>query len=151
MNNRFEIFTTQIAKVSRFVRKIKTAETAEFNLKSTHVSCLYYLYKYPAGLTARELSDICDEDKAAISRSVEYLEHQGLIKANAKTEKRWKSALLLTEAGSVVAKGIATKVDKIVEVASYGLTEENRKIFYESLQIICENLQKLCENYQEEK
>ena len=151
MNNRFEVFTTQIAKVSRFVRKIKTAETAEFDLKSTHVSCLYYLFKHPDGLTAKELSDICDEDKAAISRSVEDLEKKGLLTADAKKEKRWKSALLLTKEGNVVARSIASKVDKIVEAASNGLTEANRKIFYDSLQIICENLENLCKNYQEDK
>ena len=151
MNNRFEVFTTQIAKVSRFVRKIKTAETAEFDLKSTHVSCLYYLFKRHDGLTAKELSDICDEDKAAISRSVEDLEKKGLLTADAKKEKRWKSALVLTKEGNVVARSIASKVDKIVEAASNGLTEANRKIFYDSLQIICENLENLCKNYQEDK
>ncbi|MBR1984897.1 MAG: DegV family protein [Clostridia bacterium] len=34
MKYRFETFTVQIAKISRFIRKIKTEEVKEFNLKS---------------------------------------------------------------------------------------------------------------------
>ena len=75
MMERFETFTLLISQISRSIRKIKTEEMAEFKLKSPHVSCLYYLYKEKT-LTAKELCDICDEDKAAISRSLLYLEKE---------------------------------------------------------------------------
>jgi len=76
MEKRFELFTTAIAKISRNIRKIKSEEVASINLdlKGPHVSCLYYLYKHKK-LTLKELSLVCDEDKAAISRSIDYLEH----------------------------------------------------------------------------
>ena len=45
MIERFETFTVLITKISRSIRKIKTEEMAKFNLKSPHVSCLYYLFK----------------------------------------------------------------------------------------------------------
>ena len=90
MEQRFETFTTQIAKISRCIRRIKTGEMAEFNLKSPHVSCLYYLYQSD-GMTAKELSDVCDEDKAAISRAISYLEENGYINVIARQKKDIKA------------------------------------------------------------
>ena len=117
---------------------------AEFDLKSTHVSCLYYLYSENT-LTAKELCDICDEDKAAISRSLEYLENNGYLKCESKTVKRYKSPIELTEKGKIIANKISEKIERILEEASIGLSEENRVIFYKSLSLISENLEKLCE------
>ncbi len=147
MKDRFETFTLLIAKISRCIRKIKTEEVAEFNLKSPHVSCLYYLFKHEEALTAKDLCDICDEDKAAISRSIEYLENNGFISCESKTEKRYKSPLMLTEKGKEVGRFIESKIDSILDIASAGLTEEKRIIFYESLELIGENLQKICDEY----
>ena len=149
MKERFETFTKQIAKISRNIRKIKTEEMEKFNLKSPHVSCLYYLYKRNEPMTAKELCDICDEDKAAISRSIEYLEKNDYLSCDSKTEKRYKSPLTLTEQGIKAGKKIAEKIDNILELASTGLSEEDRKIFYKSLILISENLQKFCNKYGE--
>lgn len=144
MEYRFETFTTQISKISRYIRKIKTNEMAGFNLKSTHVTCLYYLYMQNNKLTAKELCDICDEDKAAISRSIDELESNGYIECDSKTEKRYRSPLSLTAKGLELGKYVVDKVDTILTQASEGLSEENRKIFYESLILISDNLQKIC-------
>lgn len=146
MDKRFQVFTLQIAKISRCIRRIKTEEMAEFDLKSPHVSCLYYLYKFKA-LTAKELSGICDEDKASISRSIEYLEHNGYLICNSKAEKRYKSQLSLTDKGNLIGKQLVNKIDNILNLAGNGLSEENRKIFYSSLILISNNLEKICNKY----
>ena len=86
MKERFKTFTVLIMEINRYIHKIKTEEMSEFDLKSPHVSCLYYLYK--AGeLTAKELCDISKEDKASVSRSIEYLETNGFISCNSTTKK----------------------------------------------------------------
>ena len=69
MEERFETFTVLINQISRSIHQLKSAEMAEFELRSSHVSCLYYLYQMKT-LTAKELCDICAEDKANISRTV---------------------------------------------------------------------------------
>jgi len=149
MEERFKIFTIHIAKISRCIRKIKTEEMAEFNLKSPHVSCLYYLYNKNGELTAKELCDICEEDKAAISRSIDYLENCGYLKCNSKTEKRYKSPLFLTEKGKEVGKHVSTKIDNVLNLASAGLSDNDREYFYKSLMLISSNLQKICDMYGE--
>ena len=149
MEERFEMFTLLISKCSRAIRKIKTEEVVEFNLKSPHVSVLYYLYRSKNGLTAKEICDICEEDKALVSRSIVHLEKEGLIVCESKCEKRYKSPLTLTEKGLVVAKEVAKKIAKVLDVSSVGLSEEKRAIFYEGLNVIANNLQKICDNYGE--
>lgn len=146
MKDRFKTFTILINGIGRSVRKIKTQEMSDFGLKSPHVSILYYLYKED-GMTSRELCDVCEEDKAAVSRSIDYLEKNGYLTCESKTEKRYKSPLILTEKGRKTGKHIVDKIDRILQDASIGLSEENRKIFYDSLFLINDNLRNICSNY----
>lgn len=150
MKGRFENFTLLIANINRSIRRIKTGEMEEFDLKSPHVSCLYYLYKMGA-LTAKQLSDICQEDKASLSRSLEFLEENGYIICDSNLKKRYKSPLNLTAKGEEIGKQITDKIDSILDIASVGLSEENRKIMYESLDLINENLENFCKKYEGEK
>lgn len=139
MENRFETFTVLINRISRNIRKIKNQEMAAYNLRSAHVSCLYYLYA-SRGLTATDLCERCEEDKATISRALEYLENSGYLRCESKTAKRYKSPLVLTEKGLATGKLIADKIDGVLEEVSVGLTEEERLSFYRSLTIISESL-----------
>lgn len=139
MQERFETFTVLINRISRNIRKIKNQEMAEYGLRSVHISCLYYLYR-EHGLTATDLCERCEEDKATISRALEYLEANDYLTCQSKSSKRYKSPLILTEKGSEVAKKIADKIDAVLEISSANLTEEERKLFYTSLKIISDNL-----------
>ncbi len=146
MQERFKVFTLLITKVNRCIRKIKTEEMAEFELKSTHVSCLYYLYTMQS-LTAKELGDVCEEDKAAVSRSLEYLEKNGYLEAIEKEHKKYKRPLELTEKGRDIGKQVSERIDNILDKASDGVSDEDRVIFYRSLAQISENLQNICNKY----
>jgi DNA-binding MarR family transcriptional regulator len=118
----------------------------EFDLKSHHVSCIYYLYMQD-GLTARELCDLCEEDKANISRALDFLEKQGYI-CRESVQKRYRSPLYLTEKGKAVGRRLADKMDKMLTLASEGLDEQSRGIMYRSLEIISRNLQCICDEYE---
>lgn len=146
MEERFQAFTGLLADINRCIHKIKAEEMAEFDLKSSHVSCLYYLYNM-VSLTARELCDLCREDKANISRSIKYLENNGYLVCTSKTAKRYQSPLRLTEMGQEVGERISRKIDHIVEKASEGLIEEHRIVMYRSLSLVSGNLQRLCDSY----
>ena len=148
MQERFQNFTVLIMKLNRSIHRIKTQEMAKYNLKSPHVSCLYYLSKY-GSLTAKELCDVCEEDKAAVSRTVEYLEDEGYIVCSSAAQKRYKAAFTLTEKGKAVAAGIAETIDRFVDLAGEGIGEEDRKTLYSCLEKIDLNLSKICEKYGE--
>ena len=150
MEERFKTFTVLITNIARSIHKIKTEEMSEFKLKSSHVSCLYYLYKEQS-LTAKELCDICEEDKANISRAIKHLEESGYLECYSKHQKRYQSPLTLTEKGLETGKHIAEKIDHAIEKVSNGLSEENRLILYRSLTLISDNLQQICEKYDSKK
>ena len=139
MKERFETFTILINRISRNIRKIKNQEMAEYNLRSAHISCLYYLYSAKE-MTATELCERCEEDKATISRAIDYLETSGYITCESKSAKRYKSPLILTEKGIEVAKKIAGKIEAVLKEISIGLTEEERVAFYRSLTVISDSL-----------
>ena len=146
MKERFETFTLLLSKINRNIRKIKTEEMCEFNLKSNHVSCLFYLYKL-GKLTATELCELCQEDKATTSRLLEHLEKDDYVKCDSSQKKRYNSYFVLTEKGIKLGKFISNKINEILEKASIGISEENRKIMYETLKTISNNLDKICEIY----
>ena len=142
MKERFETFTVLIAKISRNIKKIKNQEMAEYGLRSAHISCLYYLYSADL-LTATDLCERCEEDKATISRALDFLEENGFITCESKSAKRYKSPLFLTEKGKEVGKKIFEKVNWVLDEVGAGLNDEEREKFYCSLTIISENLDKI--------
>ena len=140
MDERFETFTVLINRISRNIRKIKNQEMADYNLRSAHVSCLYYIYR--AGtITATELCEKCEEDKATISRALDYLEKNEFITCQSQNTKRYKSPLILTEKGNLVGKKIADKIDGVLDQISNGLTEPERTDFYRYLSIISNSIE----------
>ena len=141
MQQRYETFTILINRISRNIRKIKNQEMAEYHLRSAHVSCLYYIYVLE-NATATDLCERCEEDKATISRALEYLEANGFIIRDVDA-KRYKSPVLLTEKGREAGEKIANKINGVLDKISVGLTEEERVAFYRSLSIISQSLDAL--------
>ena len=143
MKKRFETFTVLINRISRNIRKIKNNEMAEYNLRSAHISCLYYLYS-GKNVTATELCEKCEEDKSTISRAIDYLEKDGYLECEPKNVKRYKSPIILTEKGKKAGKEIAEKINCVLDEISTGLTETERLEFYRMLSVISESLEKVC-------
>lgn len=146
MHERFTNFTLLITRISRSIRRLKTEEMKKWGLKSHHVSCLYYLYRSKS-LTATELCDLCGEDKASLSRAIEFLEDEGYILCNSKIQKRYRTPLKLTEKGIEAGKRISDKVDYVLSATAVGVSDEEREIMYKALSAICLSLEKLEEEY----
>ena len=100
MLQRFQSFVTGVTLCYKSIQKIKATEMTEFGLKGTHVMCLFFLSQHPEGLTAAQLSQMCAEDKAAISRTLAVLQEKGYIQAG---EKKYRAPLRLTPAGQALS------------------------------------------------
>ena len=148
MEERYHTFTSLIASLNRNIRRIKTDAMARHQLKSQHVSCIYYLYRAKS-LTSKELCEISGEDKANLSRTVEYLEKNGFIECRTQEQRRYKSPLRLTSMGEEIGRYLCERMDEVLARASDGVSEENRRIMYEGLAVINENLKKIHEQYTE--
>ena len=113
----------------------------EFGLKGTHVMCIYYLSRNPKGLTASQLSTVCEEDKAAISRTLSELGEKELINTDSdETKKKYRSVITLTEKGEGLAKKLDSLIGQWVNFGGDGLTDDEREVFYRSLEKISNNL-----------
>ena len=148
MQERFEMFTVLINRISRDIRRIKNQEMAAYHLRSAHVSCLYYIYSM-GGVTSAELCEHCEEDKATISRALDYLEANGFILRPCKGAKRYKGPLQLTEKGREAGKRIADRIRGILDTVSYTLTEDERAAFYRSLSAISRSLDTIAQSREE--
>lgn len=145
MQERFETFTVLINRISRNIRRIKNQEMAAYHLRSVHVSCLYYIYRSHS-ITATELCEKCEEDKATISRALDYLEKNAFLLRESKGAKHYKSPLVLTEKGRLVGEKIAIKIDNVLDEISHSLTEDQRNEFYRNLSVISESLDAVARN-----
>ena len=143
MDERFETFTVLINQISRSIRRIKAEQMESIKLKGPHVSCLYYLSKN-GPLTAAELCDRCEEDKAAVSRSLDYLEQNGYLQIP--EGKRYRRPLVLTQKGAAAGAEVSRRIDSIVALASCDVLEEDRLAMYRALSIISKNLEKIYQN-----
>ena len=138
MIQRFDAFVSGITACYKYIQRIKSMEMTEFGLKGTHVMCLYYLRRNPAGLTAAQLCGLCAEDKAAISRTVSELRSRGYITTLSK--KAYRAMLTLTSAGHELARKFDQLIESWVTAGGDGLTDEERTDFYKALSSITENL-----------
>ena len=125
MKDRFEVFTVLINRISRNIKRIENMEMAAYDLRSPHISCLYHLYMEES-LTATELCERCEEDKATISRSIAYLEKEGFLTCESKCAKRYKSPIVLTEQGKEAGKKLSDKIAAVLKDVSVGLSDEER-------------------------
>ena len=110
MIQRFEKLVTGITRIYKSIQKIKKNQMNILGLKGTHVMCLHFLSRYPEGLTATRLSQLCNEDKAGISRILADLEQKRLIRySGQESKKKYRAKAMLTETG----KNEALKIKKL--------------------------------------
>lgn len=143
MIRRFQEFSGAIACIYRQIQKIERAQMARYGLKGPHVQCMLALARNPEGVTATQLREICDKDKAAVSRTVAELVEAGMVMRCGAGEKRYRVQLRLTEQGSRIAREVMDLTGKAVEQAEEGFSQEDRMIFYRVINQIASNIQQL--------
>lgn len=143
MVGRFEIFTLGLSEIMSSWNKIATEEMKPFGMKGTYVIYLIALYKHPEGLTAANLAEKCNRDKAEVSRALASFEKKGLVKRENTTVNGYRAKITLTEQGRESTKALRERVKLAVEKGGEGLGEEERNNFYNALEKISVNLKKI--------
>ena len=144
MSRKYELFSNGIERISRDIQRLERMEMARYGLKGPHAQCLLALSRYPEGLIATQLCELCEKDKAAISRIVTELEEGGLVQRVEHNGTRYRATLVLTASGREAAEGVSRAAKWAVERASEGLSESDRELFYRMLTQIADNLQNIC-------
>lgn len=144
MEGRYELISASVSSMYHDIQKIERVEMAKYGLKGPHAQCLLAMKKYPEGITAARLCEVCEKDKAAVSRILAELEESGMILRENRNGSRYRASLRLTERGKAAADAVVEKARLAVEVAGTGFGEEEREVFYRVLSIIAGNLHRLC-------
>lgn len=144
--SRFEIISSSVSSIYHDIQKIERVEMARFGLKGPHAQCLFAMGRFPEGITASRLCDLCDKDKAAISRTVAEMEREGLVNRVERNGNRYRALLVLTEKGIQTAQIVNQKIQLAVELAGEGLDDAQREIFYRVLALIAGNLHTICKD-----
>lgn len=144
MENRYELISASISSMYHDIQKIERIEMAKYGLKGPHAQCLLAMKKHPEGMTAARLCEVCEKDKAAVSRILAELEEAGMVLREKRNGSRYRASLTLTEQGMAAAGAVVEKARLAVELAGTGFDEKEREVFYRVLSIIAGNLHKLC-------
>ena len=146
MLGRYEALSLSISSMYHDIQKIERVEMAKFGLKGPHAQCILALNRHPEGLTVSQLCELCDKDKAAISRTVSELEEAGMVLRDQRHGSRYRAPLTLTEQGIAAAQAVSDRAHVAVEQAGIGLEDDQRQIFYQVLSLIAGNLHAICKD-----
>jgi len=79
MIDRFEQFVSYISAIHRDIQKIERDQMVKYGLKGAYAQYLVAMDHYPEGITAAKLCEVCDIDKAAVSRVLSEMEKKKLV------------------------------------------------------------------------
>lgn len=143
MLDRFERFSLSIFEITRHWHKITSDEMEKYGLKGTHCVYLLAMHQHPEGITATQLGELCGRDKADVSRMVSIMEQKGLVTREGVAKNLYRGLLKLTGEGNAAAEYVCRRVMVAVELASKGLDDTRRNIFYDALELISGNLRRI--------
>lgn len=144
MLSRFEQFTSSISAISRYIQKLMRDEMEKHGLRGAFAQYLLAMSRHPEGITATALGEVCDKDKAAVSRILAEMEAKELITRESDGSP-YRAKLRLTPAGQEAAEFVSRKAYVAVELAGNGLSDPDRKTLYAALELIASNLQTICQ------
>lgn len=147
MISRFEQFSYVISGIHRQIQKIERAEMIKRGYKGAFAQYLATLHRYEEGLTATELCEICDKDKAAVSRIIAEMEEKGLVERQKKIVRTYRSKITLTEKGKETAEFVAERAKLAISAVSDEVMDEGqREVLYSTLDALYKNLRKVVED-----
>ena len=143
--NHFEVFSTSIAQLIKAVQYLKSRKMAQYDLKGTTALCLCQILDSEDGLTAGELAEQGEIDKAQVSRCMAELIEKGFVARNDEEGRRYKQKYQLTELGRVAAEDIAGAARRVQEAVGKNISDADLNVFYQTLYKLCENFATLLE------
>lgn len=146
MIDRFERFSYAISEISRHWHKLTADEMERHGLKGTHSVYLLTLLRFPNGVTAPQLCELCGRDKADVSRMMSIMEDKGFVRKESNGQSLYRGNYKLTEAGTKAAEQVYQRAASAVQYAGRDLDVEKRTIFYDGLESIAANLRFLSKN-----
>ena len=144
--DRFNRFCSLLCGATKSIQKLKSKYMTHYGLTSAHTMCIRYLDASIDGLTRMELAEMCDIDKAQISRTVNELCAKGYLTETESESNNYRKRLKLTPLGKDTADEINKAIKEIHAFVSKDLDEEQLMTFYTTFDLICTRLKQAEEN-----
>ena len=141
--NRFEQFSYVISGINRHIQKIERDEMIKYGYKGAFAQYLVAIRRFPEGLTSAKLCEICEKDKAAISRILNEMQEKGLIFRESTGENRYNALIKLTDEGLRAVAFVDERAEAAIEAIGNEMSDEKRAEFYATLNFIAAKLQTL--------
>ncbi len=146
MIQRFEQFSYSISSIYRLILKLEKEEMEKYGYRGSYALYLSIMSRYPGGITATRLCELCDRDKAGISRIINEMEEKGLVRRETHKDNTYRAKLILTDEGRRAATFVKRTAEVAVSEASRGLSEEDRHTLYAALELIESNLKRITDD-----
>ena len=140
MIDRYQQFSYIVSVINRQIQKIERDEMEKYGYKGAFAQYLMAMRRNPAGVTSAQLSDMCDRDKAAVSRVITEMIEKGLVVRKSANETFYRAKLTLTQKGAEIADYIARQGAAAVAAVNNEFTKEELKAFYSNLDYIADKL-----------
>ena len=95
-------------------------------------------------MTAARLADLCQRDKADVSRAIAAFQKKGILEPYG--ESKYRASLTLTEKGKELTEQISRRASEMIELAGKGISEEMRENMYQCLDSIALRMREISES-----
>ena len=139
--DRFQRFTFALFTLHHSWNRLATDAMKRHGLKGAYALYLVTIADEDEAMTAARLAELCQRDKADVSRAIAVFQEKGILEKHG--SNRYRMPLRLTEEGRKLVDEIRGQVVDVLESAGAGLSEEMRENMYQSLSLIAENMKKI--------
>ena len=94
MIGRYQQFSYIVSVINRQIQKIERDEMEKYGYKGAFAQYLMAMRRNPNGVTSAQLSEMCDKDKAAVSRVITEMIEKGLVVRKRANEKLYRAKLI---------------------------------------------------------
>jgi DNA-binding MarR family transcriptional regulator len=144
MIERYEKFSFIISEIGKNLHKLSADEMKRFGMRGSWAKYLIALKLHTDGVTAGQLCDICDRNKADVSRAMSELESKGIV-TRLEADANYRVRFLLTEQGKKISDALSERASIAIESVSC-LDDNERRVLYKALESISVNLEMLVKN-----
>ena len=146
MIGRYQQFSYIVSVINRQIQKIERDVMVKQGYKGAFAQYLMAMRRNPEGVTSAQLSEMCDKDKAAVSRVITEMIEKGLVVRKCANETMYRAKLTLTQKGAEIADYIANQGAAAVAAVNNELSKEELKMFYSNLDYIADKLHIISRN-----
>ena len=134
--DRYALFRIYVENLSKNLQKYENSKMSSLSMRGIHALCLFQLGKSPDGMTAAELSQACEVDKALISRVVAELLELGHIAHKNPERTKYRSKLILTESGRACLRQVTRWVAQAIRDLKNEITGDELNAFFKVMKIL---------------